>query len=145
MLIAALNLYLKNKEDSTKAFILILDSSLLTQDRNGYIGFSLNKNITDQLKKQQSDIRIESYLPSSTPTNHYKPNGSPYRFTLSGNRFSGTEESGQRKLFIPSSGAYTARPATLKRNAMGAWKAHEFSSLLVGIKKPVTKNAAEDL
>nr|WP_246838776.1 hypothetical protein [Leptospira stimsonii] len=126
MLIAALDLYSKNKEDRTKAFILILDSSLLTQDRNGYKGFSLNKTITDQLKKQQSNIRIEFYLPSSTPTNHYKPNGSPYRFTLSGNRFSGTEESGQRKLFIPSSGAYTARPATLKETQWARGKLMNF-------------------
>ncbi|AOP35777.1 hypothetical protein A0128_19190 [Leptospira tipperaryensis] len=146
-LIAALDLYSKNKEEGTKALILIVDSSFLTQDSNGYKGFSLNKNIADLIKRQleQHPYLIGSYLPGSSAANNYKPNGAPYSFTLTANRFSGTEESGQRKLFIPSSGADTARPVTLKRNAKGAWKAHEFSSLLVGIKKPVTKNAADDL
>ncbi|WP_425529134.1 DUF6935 domain-containing protein [Leptospira yasudae] len=60
-------------------------------------------------------------------------------------RFSGTKESEQRKLFFPSSGADSERPVTLRRNAKRVWKAREFSNLLAGIKKPVTKVAADDL
>ncbi|MBM9576746.1 hypothetical protein JWG45_06215 [Leptospira sp. 201903070] len=146
-LIAALDLYSKNQEEGTKALILIVDSSLLNSNLNGYKGFSLNKNIADLIKRQleQHPYLIGSYLPGSSVSNNYKPDPAPYQFSLTANRFSGTEESGQRKLFIPSSGADSARPVTLKRNAKGAWKAQEFSSLLVGIKKPITKNAADDL
>ncbi|WP_167882958.1 DUF6935 domain-containing protein [Leptospira barantonii] len=46
---------------------------------------------------------------------------------------------------IRLSGADTPRPVTLKKNAKGVWKAREFSSLLVGIKKPASKNPADDL
>ncbi|MBM9499566.1 hypothetical protein JWG44_04795 [Leptospira sp. 201903071] len=146
-LLSALDLYSKNKEEGTKALILIVDSSLLNSDSNGYKGFSLSKNITDLIRRQleQHPYLIGSYLPGSSATNNYKPNSAPYQFNLTANRFSGTEESGQRKLFIPSSGADSARPVTLKKNTKGVWKAHEFSSLLVGIKKPITKNAADDL
>ncbi|PJZ67009.1 hypothetical protein CH371_02710 [Leptospira wolffii] len=36
-------------------------------------------------------------------------------------------------------------PVTVKKNSKGVWKASEFSSLLVGIKKPTTSNPADDL
>ncbi|XDD50223.1 hypothetical protein AB3N59_18035 [Leptospira sp. WS92.C1] len=146
-LIAALDLYSKNREEGTNALILIVDSSHLSQNTNGYKGFSLSRNLSDLIKRQieQHPYLIGSYLPGSSTSNGYLPNSVPYSFTLTANRFSGREESGTRKLFIPSSGADSPRPVTLKRNAKGVWKAHEFSSLLVGIKKPVTKNAADDL
>ncbi|PJZ56305.1 DUF6935 domain-containing protein [Leptospira barantonii] len=146
-LIAALDLYSKNKEEGIKALILVVDSSHLTQDANGYKGFSLNRNLIDLVKRQieQHSYLIGSYLPGSSASNGYVPNNPPYSFTITANRFSGTEESGQRKLFVPSSGADTPRPVTLKKNAKGVWKAQEFSSLLVGIKKPATKNPADDL
>lgn len=146
-LIAALDLYSKNKEEGIKALILVVDSSHLNQDSNGYKGFSLNRNLIDLIKRQieQHPYLIASYLPGSSSSNGYLPNSAPYSFTITANRFSGTEESGQRKLFIPSSGADTPRPVTLKKNAKGVWKAHEFSSLLVGIKKPASKNPADDL
>ncbi|RHX82397.1 hypothetical protein DLM76_05505 [Leptospira yasudae] len=146
-LVAALDLYSKNKEEGTKALILVVDSSHLSQDVNGYKGFSLSRNLTDLVKRQieQHPYLIGSYLPGSSASNGYVPGSEPYSFTITANRFSGTEESGQRKLFIPSSGADSARPVTLKRNAKGVWKAQEFSSLLVGIKKPDRKNAADDL
>ncbi|MDV6237720.1 hypothetical protein CH379_018990 [Leptospira ellisii] len=146
-LIAALHLYSKNKEEGIKALILVVDSSHLNEDSKGYKGFSLSRNLVDLIKRQieQHPYLIGSYLPGSSASNGYIPGPPPYSFTLSSNRFSGSTESGERKLFIPSSGADTERPVTLKRNPKGIWKVKEFSSLLVGIKKPAAKNGADDL
>ncbi len=149
VLLAALSIYSKNSEEGRKALIISLDSNSLTQDvsPNGYKGFNVNRNTLDLIKRQieQNSYLIGSYLPGSSFTNGYKPNSPPYTFTLTSNKFSGSEESGQRKLFLPSSGADTPRPVTVKRNSKGIWKAAEFSSLLVGIKKPTTSNPADDL
>lgn len=149
VLIAALSVYSKNAEEGRKALIISLDSNSLVQDTspNGYKGFNVNRNTIDLVRRQleQHPYLIGSYLPGSSFGNGYKPGASPYTFNLTSNKFSGTEESGQRKLFIPSSGADTPRPVTVKKNSKGVWKASEFSSLLVGIKKPTTSNPADDL
>ncbi|TGK27979.1 hypothetical protein EHQ12_13995 [Leptospira gomenensis] len=146
-LIAALDLYSKNKEDGIKALILVVDSSHLNEDSKGYKGFSLNRNLIDLVKRQieQHPYLISSYLPGSSLSNGYQPSQPPYTFSLNSNRFGGSVESGERKLFVPSSGADSERPVTLKRNSKGVWKAKEFSSLLVGIRKPAGKNSADDL
>lgn len=149
VLLAALSIYSKNAEEGKKALIISLDANSLISDTspNGYKGFNINRNTIDLVKRQleQHPYLIGSYLPGSSFQNGYKPSNPPYNFTLTSNRFSGTEESGQKKLFLPSSGADTPRPVTVKRNAKGVWKASEFSSLLVGIKKPATSNPADDL
>ncbi|WP_367898238.1 hypothetical protein AB3N61_00705 [Leptospira sp. WS58.C1] len=149
VLLAALSIYSKNAEEGKKALIICLDANSLIADTspNGYKGFNINRNTIDLVKRQleQHPYLIGSYLPGSSFQNGYKPSNPPYTFSLTSNRFSGTEESGQKKLFLPSSGADTPRPVTVKRNAKGIWKASEFSSLLVGIKKPATSNPADDL
>lgn len=118
VLLAALSIYSKNAEEGKKALIISLDANSLISDTspNGYKGFNINRNTIDLVKRQleQHPYLIGSYLPGSSFQNGYKASNPPYNFTLTSNRFSGTEESGQKKLFLPSSGADTPRPVTVK-------------------------------
>ena len=51
---------------------------------------------------------------------------------------------GMKKLFISCSGADSPRPITLKVNDKGLWKAHEWSSLQLGMRAPVV-HKSDDL
>jgi len=148
VMLFALRLYQQNPTEGTKALIVAVDSSRLSQSTGAgsYKGFALDgstKYLLGQIEKYP--FMLNSYLPGATPENGYTPAGLPYTFTLTSNRFSGTVESGQIKLFLPSSGAATPRPITMKRNSKGVWKAAEFSSLLVGVAAPATTDPADDL
>ncbi len=144
VMLFALRLYQQNPAEGTKALIIAVDRSRLTQGTgaDSYKGFTLDSStryLLGQIKKYP--YMLDSYLPGATPANGYTPAAPPYRFTLSSNRFSGSAESGKIKLFLPSSGASTPRPITMKRNSKGLWKAAEFSSLLVGVAAPTTADS----
>ena len=55
---------------------------------------------------------------------------------LTENPYSGSRDKGQLKLFVACSGADSPRPVTTKRRDDGSWYAHEWSSLVVGIRPP---------
>jgi hypothetical protein len=62
-------------------------------------------------------------------------------------KMAGSVASGERKVFVWSGGADTARPVTLRCNAKGFWKVAEFSSLTVGVRPPQASGptAADEL
>ena len=149
-LLAALDIYVKNEEDGRKALVLILDAGQLSQDNSpkGYKGFNVSRSTMDLVRRQlnQNPALPGSYLPGASTQNGYTPSAPPYTFNLTANRFSGEVSKGTIKLFVPCSGASSARPVTTKQNAKGAWKVSEFSSLLVGVAKPSNvSNPADDL
>ncbi|WCL50152.1 DUF6935 domain-containing protein [Leptospira sp. GIMC2001] len=149
-LIAALDIFVKNEEDGRKALVLILDSGSLSQDTSGkgYKGFNVSRSTMDLVKRQlsQNPALPGSYLPGSSTQNGYTPSPPPYTFNLTANRYSGEVSKGAIKLFVPCSGASSARPVSTKVNSKGAWKITEFSSLLVGVAKPANQpNPADDL
>ena len=149
-LIAALDLYTKDAAEGSKALILVLDSKNLQTDSSGkgYKGFVVNKstlNLVDR-QLQQNPLLINSYLPGSSTSNGYEPSEPPYSFTLTANKYSGDVSKGRIKLFIPSSGASSARPVTVTKNSKGIWKVSEFSSILVGVAKASNvENPADDI
>ena len=85
-----------------------------------------------------------SYFLGSSPENNYTIPEGELSFELSSNNYSGDKDNGPFKVFIKCSGAASPRPMTLKKNDKGIWKAHEFSSLVVGIQKPSSANPPSD-
>lgn len=149
-LIAALDLFTKDTVEGAKGLVLVLDPSSLQADSTGkgYKGFIVNKSTLGLVERQlqQNPLLINSYLPGSSPSNGYSITEPPYTFTLTANRYSGEAAKGKIKLFIPSSGASSARPVTVTRNSKGVWKVSEFSSILVGVAKASNvANPADDI
>lgn len=60
----------------------------------------------------------------------------PWTVTLTTNPYSGDADQGLIKLFVVCAGANSPRPVTLERQEDGLWKASEWSSLLMGIRRP---------
>jgi hypothetical protein len=134
--IVALKTYKTNTELAMQFLVACVDMQRLTAG-NTYKGYDLNSSDFNLMKSQLgNNPRIpDSYIEGSSPENNYKTQ-LPYKFVFSGNKYSGDKEKGTYKLFVKCSGADTPRPMSMKRNDKGIWKALEWSSLLVGIKKP---------
>ena len=92
------------------------------------------QRLARQLRGRQATIH--SYIAGATPENGYQLPQPPFKLTFSRNPYSGEESSGRVKVFVACSGASTPRPVTLKRDADGVWRGHEWSSLVVGVAAP---------
>lgn len=138
--ILALHLYIQNPEEGTKAIIVAMDRACLipSASNNSYKGFEVGKSDMSLMQSQlsKSPYLPASYIPSTTPQNAYTPSEPPYEFHLMSNKYSGNADEGKIKIFIPSSGADTPRPVVVKVNNRGIWKVDNFSSIVVGIRKP---------
>lgn len=88
------------------------------------------------LKRRMEDKKeylANSYFSGSSPSNNYTPE-KPYSVKVSYNNYSYAQE-GYVKVFIASSGADSPRPITLRKKG-NKWYLWEYSSILLGIKKP---------
>lgn len=77
-----------------------------------------------------------AYIAGATPANAYALPEMPWTVALATNPYSGDVERGRLKLFVRCSGADLPRPVTVRRQETGLWKASEWSSLLMGIRRP---------
>lgn len=68
----------------------------------------------------------------------------PYRIVTSRQRNSGTDASGQVKVFVECDG-FRARPIGLRRNDKGIWKPYEMSSLFLNVQAPASSQPTDDL
>lgn len=139
-MIVALILYSQNAELGISCLTIAVDKSRLskTTKNEGYKGYIVSKN---DLNLIQSQIKRAPYVPFSyikgtKVDDGYKLPKGKLVFDYSTNAYSGDEKSGEIKLFIPSSGADSARPLRVKKNDAGVWKSSEWSSLIVGIRAP---------
>jgi hypothetical protein len=102
-----------------------------------YKGFKVNKSdmrlIENQIEKQK--YLAKSYISGTDPDKDYEIADKDLKLEFSKNKYTGDIKNGFIKLFVKSSGADTARPITVKVNDGGIWKALEWSSLVVGIRK----------
>jgi len=137
MFILALKIYTQNAELGEKCLIVMTDKNALRESEKGYKGFSLLNTDMDLIKSQLGKQKFlpNSYSDGCTPENDYKVK-LPYNYTFTKNKYSGSVEEGNIKIFVACSGANTPRPIRMKINDKGLWKASEWSSLLVGIKAP---------
>jgi hypothetical protein len=138
MFVLAMQLYVKKPEMGMECVISMVDLGALQQSNKGYKGYDLGTSTKNLFKSQLSQApHIPfSYYKDTSPKDGYKASP-PFKVETSINRYSGTESEGKLKVFVKSSGADTPRPITLKKNDKGVWKATEWSSLIVGVRKPV--------
>ncbi len=77
-----------------------------------------------------------SYFSGTAPENGYQLPGEK-TISMETNLYSGSPEEGSVKIFVGCSGADSSRPVTVTRGDDGAWRPTEWSSLIVGIRKPL--------
>ena len=135
MFLIALKTYVENPELGEQFFVISVDRGSLTEG-DTYKGFSIRKSDLSLIKNQTDKNKKipNSYIQGSSPENGYSVK-SPYVFKYKSNPYSGDAENGPYKLFVFCSGADSPRPITIKKNNKGLWKASNWSSVLVGIKK----------
>ncbi len=118
-------------------YLTALDNSLakqLLRAMNPEVSHSTIQLAQSQLKSKPYLIR--SYFSGTTNQNGYAmPEKLEIEFTT--NKYSGSEDSGKIKFFTACSGADSPRPLTVKKGLDGTWYAHEWSSLVVGIRSPL--------
>lgn len=140
VLVAALLLYVRDRDLGLQCLSAIMTHERLSEGHGGYDGRRVRtadaQHVAGQFKKQT--YLPASYIKGATPANGYELPAPPYVVECSGNPYSGDLESGTYKVFVECSGASTPRPVTLKRDQQGLWKAHEWSTLTVGIQRPAT-------
>ena len=118
-----------------------------------YKSFALMRADLERLYRVRhpNDYIARSYVAGTSPhTGYFLPLDTTNSIVVifrPQDKLVGSIESGEYKVFIWSTGADTARPIQLKRNAKGLWKVNEFSSLTVGIQAPVAPGptAADEL
>jgi len=79
-----------------------------------------------------------SYIVGTSPENRYRPQQPPLVIRFSTDPRSTEPASDRVKLFVECTGADTPRPVTVARGADGRWTIVEWSSLLTGIRPPVS-------
>lgn len=77
-----------------------------------------------------------AYFEGSTPENGYSLPAPPLALSFTSNDYSGDESAGRFKVFVNCSGADSPRPVTCVRLGDGSWVAEEWSSLLLGVRRP---------
>ena len=136
MFMLALKMYIDNPDLAKKCFVAIVDRNLL-REGNVYKGYKLLNGDMNLIKNQMNNDKLipNSYIKGATPENHYAVK-LPYVYEFSSNKYSGSVEAGDFKLFVACSGASSPRPIRMKKNNRGIWKTSNWSSVLVGIRKP---------
>ena len=142
MMVVALLLYADDAELGGRCLAAAVDRDRLFEGAGGHDGWQLRG--TDwQLIRNQIGGRPHTprtYIKGATPENGYRLPPPPYELKFSANPYSGDVETGAYKVFVASSGAASARPVTVHRDQAGIWKAHEWSSLLVGVRAPAQQD-----
>ena len=87
----------------------------------------------------EKTYRWRSYAKGATPENNYQMDPNKFDITLTRINLQPNPDKPEGqivKFFIACGGADLPRPMTIERNNKGIYKASEFSSLCVGVKKP---------
>ena len=131
----ALILYADNKELGTVALCRMIDRQWL--DNSGEVP-TLRGMDRDKLERYvaKAPNAVHSLVRSATPDNGYEMGSAPYTIRIREQQ--GDVKADSAKIFVFSTGADTPRPLTMKKNDAGLWKIAEWSSLIVGVRKPVT-------
>ncbi|MBN2546434.1 MAG: hypothetical protein JXB50_11605 [Spirochaetes bacterium] len=136
MMVIALILYSNDENLGRQCLTVAVNQDQIVQG-NYYKGYKL---ISSKMSLIESQISKQKYIPNSyingtSPENNYELPKNNLSLSFRRNKYSQTDESGSVKVFVNCSGADSPRPITLKINDKGIWKAFEYSSLVVGIKK----------
>ncbi|MCC5945496.1 MAG: hypothetical protein JJT94_11220 [Bernardetiaceae bacterium] len=140
-MIVALLIYAEKPELGLPCLTIAIDRNQLSTGSGGYKGFVPSAGDLRTIKDQ---LARAPYLPKSYFAGTSNQNGYalPQKLEMhfSSNAYSGNAADGAIKVFVPSSGADSPRPINMQVNNRGLWKASSWSSLLVGIRKPIVEN-----
>lgn len=138
MMVLALLLYAEDEELGGGCLAAAADRGRLQEGSGGYAGWRLGKRDLSLIRSQVGGRPhiLRSYFAGATPENGYRLPAPPFRLECSANPYSGEMAAGRYKAFVASSGAASPRPVTVQRDEQGLWKAHEWSSLLLGVQEP---------
>ncbi len=137
-----------NQDLSYKLLVLARHEGALSKSGSklNYKGYSLPRS--DFYLLRQADKYphcIRSYARGSSPANNYTLNkGSVGLNFRNQTRYVGDIKKGKYKVFVCSTGTSTCRPLSLVRNKKGFWKVKEFSSVVVGCRKPTKSDSSHD-
>jgi hypothetical protein len=138
VMVVALLLYAGDVDLGHGCLSVAVDQDRLSEGDKGHAGWQLRGRARQLIRTQiggQPHIP-RSYIQGTSPENGYELPAPPYELSFSDNPYSGSIEAGTYKVFVDCSGAASPRPVMLRRDARGIWKACEWSSLLVGVRKP---------
>ena len=129
MFLAALDIFIKNKDDGIKAVNLLRGPRPL----NNY-----------DIQFLSDRLRDKAYLPlayfdGATPKNNYKPS-TPYTISFLADPRPQDCEDGYLRLYLKTTGADSPRPIKLRQKD-GTWYLWEYSSVLTGIRIPASEDA----
>lgn len=135
MFVLALVAYAQDPRGAEAFLTVMLRSDLLDDDREGY----RNKR-PRRARRLDFESRIaghpeiaRSYVQGTSAADGYALKAGPWvvRVRVTAQSVEGETRA---KVFVWSTGADSARPITVERNANGVWKAAEWSSLEVGVR-----------
>lgn len=130
----ALKIYSDDEALGKQCLVVAVDRSALSNG-DDYKGYSISTGSMRFIKSQimQNKKIPSSYIQGATPENDYAVS-LPYVYTF--NRIDVNGE--YAKVFVKCYGADSDRPISLKKNNKGIWKATNWSSVIVGVKrKPI--------
>lgn len=141
--VVAQAVYAKDKALGLKFLAVAVDQYHLVAGNDGVKGKQLSpirqRECKDRIGRKPYAAR--AYFADTSPENGYTlpADGLEIKYTR-------VEDAGENrsKVFVDCTGADNPRPIVLQRNNRGIWKAWEFSSLQLGVKKP-TKVVDDDL
>ena len=136
----ALLLYTQDRTIGRHCLTVAVTSSRLRSGSAGYGGFDLMPSDLALIRSQlaASPHVPRSYFAGTSPETGYALPPDPLTVRAGRNPNSGDDATGHCKVFLHSSGADLPRPVLMARNDKGIWKAEEWSSLLLGVKRPRT-------
>jgi hypothetical protein len=139
MMVVALLLCAQDETLGGPCLAAAVAAERLAEGGGGYQGWRLRRSDLQLIHQQLAE---QPYLPNAyfkgtSPESGYALPEPPYLLEFTANPHSGDPAEGRFKVFVACSGAATPRPITVRRNALGIWQAYEWSSLIVGIARPV--------
>jgi len=137
MFVLALKIYEKNHTFGRQCLVIATDRSRL-QKGNVYKGFQLFSTDYNRIKRQieSNPYIVDYYFKGASPENGYKTK-LPYVLNFSTNAYCGDPKTGKYKIFVKCYAADSPRPIKIVKNNKGYWKASEWSSIIMGGKKPI--------
>ncbi len=144
MMILALIIYTNDTTLGLQCLTISAAKERLTTG-DSYKGFTLMNSDINLIDSQIGKSSGKSYVPRSyvkgTKTeNLYEIPPGKLTFDYFFNSYSGDKNGDRFKVFVKCTGADSPRPITMTKNDKGIWKAAEYSTLVVGVKKPKEKD-----
>lgn len=138
MFVLAMMAWEKDKDLGEPYFTIALDKSQLKKGK-GYKGYAPGNSAMFLIKRiDGKKVFSKSYIAGTSHKKGYATKA-PFKIKFMRNKYSKLSN-GDIKVFVYCTGADSPRPCRLRKNNRGLWKVVEFSSLVVGMRKPPSKD-----